>query len=254
MQARQEKRKSRRNEDMGASDEDGEESEEEDPMEYLDLVKSALFETRRILEDIDEHGQLYLQIWEIFNIFCGKLINIDDDDSFSQSSRSEKTALQKSQDQSKTLEVLAIPQFVKYFRVADADEAFFEETIETLAELTQVEEYVNNGLPFAALINELSQAGFLLGCELTDKEPHAVMNAQVMMQILEKIQVIDSSERRLNIYKDVNDLDEIPHDQGVRGDYNDVPFGQYVYYNTKAVRYVDNSQARKRASGKSRTI
>ena len=107
---------------------------------------------------------------------------------------------------------MAIPQFVKYFRVANDDEAFFEETIETLAELTQVEEYVNNGLPFAALINELSQAGFLLGCELTDKEPHAVMNAQMMMHILEKIQVIDSSERRQNIYKDVNDLDEIPHD------------------------------------------
>ena len=40
----------------GESDEDPEESEEEDPMVYLDLVKSALFETRRILEDIDEHG------------------------------------------------------------------------------------------------------------------------------------------------------------------------------------------------------
>ena len=93
MQAKQSKRKERRLDDMGESDDDGEESEEEDPMEYLDLVKSALFETRRILEDIDEHGQLYLQIWEIFNIFCGKLINIDDEDSVSLSSRSEKTAL-----------------------------------------------------------------------------------------------------------------------------------------------------------------
>ena len=210
MQAKAEK--SRRDKRVDDLSDEGEESEEEDPLEYLDLVKSAMFETRRILEDIDEHGGLYLQIWEIFNIFCGKLINLDDDESESQSDRSTKTALQKSQDQNKTLEVLAIPQFVKYFRVANDDEAFFEETIERLAELTQVEEYVNNGLPFAALINELSQAGFLLGCELTDKEPHAVMNAQMIMQILEKIQVIDSSERRLNIYKDVNDLDEIPHD------------------------------------------
>ena len=97
MQAKAEK--SRRDKGVGDMSDDGEESEEEDPMEYLDLVKSALFETRRILEDIDEHGGLYLQIWEIFNIFCGKLINIDDDDSESQSDRSTKTALQKSQAQ-----------------------------------------------------------------------------------------------------------------------------------------------------------
>ena len=56
MQAKQSRRKERRPDDMGGSDDDGEESEEEDPLEYLDLVKSALFETRRILEDIDEHG------------------------------------------------------------------------------------------------------------------------------------------------------------------------------------------------------
>ena len=80
------------------------------------------------------------------------------------------------------------------------------------------------------------------------------MSAQICIQILEKIQVIDSSERQLGIYKDVNDLDEIPHDESIRGDYNDVPFGQYVYYPTRAVRYVDNSQARKRATGKQRAF
>lgn len=81
----------RRDDEEGVDD--PEESEEEDPMEYLGLVKSALFETRRILEDIDEHGQLFLQIWEIFNIFCGKLLNVDDNESLgSLSSRSEKTA------------------------------------------------------------------------------------------------------------------------------------------------------------------
>ena len=34
---------------------------------------------------------------------------------------------------------------------------------------------------------ELQQAGFLIGCEVTDKEPHAVMNAQICLQILHKI-------------------------------------------------------------------
>ena len=46
----------RKNKELNESEEDPEESEEEDPMVYLDLVKSALFESRRILEDIDEHG------------------------------------------------------------------------------------------------------------------------------------------------------------------------------------------------------
>ena len=94
MKARNEKKRSSlKKREFDNSEEDPEESEEEDPMEYLGLVKSALFETRRILEDIDEHGQLFLQIWEIFNIFCGKLLNVDDDESLSMSSRSEKTAV-----------------------------------------------------------------------------------------------------------------------------------------------------------------
>ena len=144
---------------------------------YLGLVKNALFESRRILEDIDENGSLFLQIWEIFKIFCGRLMtDIDDDESLS-SAHSAKTGAQLAHDDKKTLEILAIPQFIKYFRVSNEDEVFFEQIIERLAELAQVEQYVNTGLPFAALINELSQAGFLLGCELTDKEPNAVMNA-----------------------------------------------------------------------------
>ena len=67
------------------------------------------------------------------------------------------------------------------------------------------------------------------------------MNAQMALQILEKIQGIDGSERELGIYKDVNDLDEIPQDESIRGDFNDQPFAEFVYYKTRAVRYVDNS-------------
>ena len=62
-------------------------SDGDDPMEYLQLVKSALFNTRKILEDVDENGSLYIQLWHIFNMFCGKLVNdeenlsIDDSES-----------------------------------------------------------------------------------------------------------------------------------------------------------------------------
>ena len=152
------------------------------------------------------------------------------------------------------MEILSIPQFIRYFKVTKDDEMFFEYTIERLSEIAQVEEWVNNGIPFANLINVLIESDFLLGCELTDKEPHAVMNAQLVLQILEKIQVIDGSERELGIYKDVNDLDEIPQDESIRGDFNDQPFAEFVYYKTRAVRYVDNSQARKRATGRQRAF
>lgn len=61
-----------------------------------------------------------------------------------------------------------MPQFIKYFRVSYNDEGFFEETLEKLAELASVTEYVENGLPFENLLNELTQVNFLLGSELTD--------------------------------------------------------------------------------------
>lgn len=50
--------KARRNE-FEDSQGEPEESDEEDPMVYLDLVKNALYETRSILEDIDENGSLF---------------------------------------------------------------------------------------------------------------------------------------------------------------------------------------------------
>lgn len=42
-------------------------------------------------------------------------------------------------DQNTVLEILAIPQFVKYFRVAIDDENFFEATIERLSDLATVQ-------------------------------------------------------------------------------------------------------------------
>ena len=64
MQARNAKRrntKAKKNEqDDEFEEQDPDESEDEDPMDYLDLVKSALFNTRRILEDIDENGSLFM--------------------------------------------------------------------------------------------------------------------------------------------------------------------------------------------------
>lgn len=44
----------------GNNSQEEQDSDDEDPMEYLDLVKNSLWQTRRILEDIDENGSLYV--------------------------------------------------------------------------------------------------------------------------------------------------------------------------------------------------
>ena len=124
------------------------------------MIKNAVADTRRILENIDENGSMYAEFFEIFNMFCGKLTDDLDDDmesvNWSQTSFRSSTAAKIQVDQSNVLEILAIPQFVKYFRVALSDEEFFESTIERLSDLATVQQYVDNGLPFDALLNELS--------------------------------------------------------------------------------------------------
>ena len=207
-------------------------------MEQLGLIKTAVQQTRRILENIDKNGSMYAEFAEIFNMFCGKLTDdLDDDDdesvNWDQSSVGRSATVQI--DQNSVLEILAIPQFVKYFRVATADENFFESTIERLSDLATVQQYVDNGLPFDALLNELSQADFFIGTEMTDKEPNSVMYAQMIIQILEYLQVIPPTERELDLFKDVNDLDEIPTDESIRMGYQDYQFAQLIYGPTRTV-------------------
>ena len=53
----------------------------EDPINFLDLIRAALIDTRRILETLDEDGNVYNQLWEIFKMFSGNLA-LDLDDSY----------------------------------------------------------------------------------------------------------------------------------------------------------------------------
>ena len=225
-----------KDDDLPSSEEDEPDTEEIDRMEQLDLVKKALQETRRILENIDENGSMYAQFYDIFLRFCGKLTDdLDDDESVNWSQNSGFTTKQISVDQNNVLEILAIPQFVKYFKVATDDENFFEDTVERLSDLAMNQQYVDQGLPFDACLNELSQADFFLGCELTDKEPISVMQAQMTMQILEYLGLISPSERQMGIFKDVNDLDEIAADEAIEMGHQDQQFAHFVYRETRTV-------------------
>ena len=127
-----------KDDDLPSSSDSDPDQEEIDKMEQLDLIKKALHETRRLLEEIDVNGSLYSEFHEIFNMFCGKLIDdFDDDESVNWSQMSGPSA-RVSINQNEVLEILAIPQFVNYFRVALDDENFFEATIERLSDLATV--------------------------------------------------------------------------------------------------------------------
>ena len=78
-------------------------------MEQLDLIKKAVAETRRILENIDTNGSLYNEFYEIFSMFCGKIVeDLDDDESVNWSQASGFTQ-SVHVDQNSVLEILAIP-------------------------------------------------------------------------------------------------------------------------------------------------
>lgn len=61
------------------------------------------------------------------------------------------------------------------------------------------------------MLTELHEYGFLVGCELTEKEPESVAQAQVILQILLRIRVIERMDLTTNglQYKDVSDLEEM---------------------------------------------
>lgn len=61
------------NEISSADEHMSEDEDWEEPHNYLELVRDALTNSRRILETLDEDGNVYNQLWEIFKMFSGNL-------------------------------------------------------------------------------------------------------------------------------------------------------------------------------------
>lgn len=167
-----------------ADDQESDDENWEDPQNYLEIVRDALTDSRRILETLDEDGNVYNQLWEIFKMFSGNLtMNLDE--SYHSSMESDdnsdnKLALNAQENKNntrKTMHILTLSQFIRYFKISEKENDFFEEMITKLAVLTQIQHFCVNGLTFNELIQELHQANFFLACELTDREPQSVMNA-----------------------------------------------------------------------------
>lgn len=158
---------------------DPESEGDEDDGNYVDMVRCALKDTRRILGEITEGGTLWEQIYEIFNLFSGQL---GDEDEGLKDIILDKNELPS--DGKTRIELLALPKFVNYFKVASDDDEYLDNFIDRVSVLAEQEYYVDNGLAFDHLLEELHKYGFLLGTEITEKEPTSVIQAQVMLQIL----------------------------------------------------------------------
>ena len=115
---------------------------------------------------------------KVFQIYGGKNhLSSNADDSVSHISEfTIESGARLLDDDQKTLELTSIPRFIRFFRVSHADEIFFEQTIERLSYLTEDPKYVDQGVTFKVLLHELDQCDFLVGCQMTEKEPNAVIN------------------------------------------------------------------------------
>jgi hypothetical protein len=111
---------------------DPESEGDEDDGNYVDMVRCALKDTRRILGEITEGGALWEQIHEIFNLFSGHL---GDEDEGIQDVVLDKD--EKPSDGKTRIELLALPKFVNYFKVASDDDEYLDNFIDRVSVLAE---------------------------------------------------------------------------------------------------------------------
>jgi hypothetical protein len=75
------------------------------------------------------------------------------------------------------MELRLLPQFITYFKVSDDDHLYFEEVIQGMAKMVEVESYVAEGITFRHLINEMHESNFFMTTQLTEVEPTSCFNA-----------------------------------------------------------------------------
>lgn len=108
----------------GDSDEESMQNNDDDDGNYVEMVRIALRDTRTILGEVPVGSALYEQIYEIFNLFSGRLGAEDDaNDEQDLSNIDANSALAgRKPKKERTLDLLALPKLVNYFRVANSDD------------------------------------------------------------------------------------------------------------------------------------
>ena len=99
------------NSEEDSDDNEPESDEEQNKLDYIDLVKKSLYNTKSILENINEHGELFTQLRAVFDMFSGAIkVEVDENqvkqDLEVETVKSGKTSYDSMQDK---IEVLNIP-------------------------------------------------------------------------------------------------------------------------------------------------
>lgn len=159
--------------------------------------------------EIDEDGLIFAQLFEIFRIFTTPSDEIDGDESFeSAHSKTFQSVRDGAQSSQRMMPLKDVPWFIKYFKVANDDDFYFDTCIQKMAAMADVESYVENGITFKHLLSELHECNFFISTQMTEVEPQSAFCAQICMLILERIGLVDETERSMGSYRDVNDLCE----------------------------------------------
>ena len=117
--------------------------------DYLEVIfddeKISMFhdtDNDAVMEMLDEDGNVYNQLWEIFKMFSGNL-TMDLNESYHSSQEDDNSnnqlalnAQENRNNTKKTMHILTLSQFIRYFKICDKENDFFEDMITKLAVLT----------------------------------------------------------------------------------------------------------------------
>jgi len=207
---------------------------DDDDGNYVDMVITAFKDTRRILGEVTPGSPLWEMIYEIFNIFSGKVGELEDEYG--------NVKPEDKKDEKARMELLSLPKFTNYFKITPDDDNYLDNFIDRVSVLAEQEFYVDHGIEFDHLISEFHTHGFLLGMAITEKEPTSTLQAQVMMQILQRLRLVEEKDlyNKTVHYKDVNDMDEL-HDVSNLNLHRINTFALNVYKRLETCWYVDEA-------------
>lgn len=124
-----EDRKSNGDTDIPDYDFDPDSEGDDDDGNYVDMVRTAFKDTRRILGEITPGSPLWEMIYEIFNIFSGKVGELEDDYG--------NVKAEDKKDEKARMELLSLPKFTNYFKITPEDDLYLDNFIDRVSVLAE---------------------------------------------------------------------------------------------------------------------
>lgn len=121
--------------------------------EAVELVNSAAYQTKLILDTMHEQHFLFQSFLKAFTVFVQK--QSDDEENPLYESGANVEQLQR------RMPINDLPAFMRYFKVADEDDEFIEDMCDNLLVLQEDERLMKEGLGFDELLQILKSCNFL---------------------------------------------------------------------------------------------